>query len=147
MSADILNHLFTFDKSPYIDRLKIENHSYIVGPYLINKNHWNALIINIDDREFMLLDPFTVTPTFAQKSFDTWCNYYKTRPIRNDTEWRLTSINHPFQTDFYNCGVFVILFIKRFLLSKTIDFDTSEQSLMNERLLIASSIEEFSAKI
>ena len=79
----------------------------------------------------------------SAKTFETWKYYYHHRQDdKHDEGWQLNYINHPIQTDNYNCGVFVINFIKRFILFSSITFDPTNCFLETERTIIAQTIED-----
>ena len=148
LNYELVEQLLLFSKSPYLDKLNLEEYNYIVGPYFISsQNHWNALIISIKDRDFLLLDPQNTAPSLSKEKFDSWCNYINQSQKNMSGEWKHKSPNHPIQKDYFNCGVFVILFIKNYIIKKSIDFDTNEASLINERSFVATQIENYCNKL
>ena len=72
--------------------------------------------------------------------------YYNNRKNKREIKLTFKHVNHPIQTDHFNCGVFVIRFIGKYLHqvdSNQIHFDTSPFNLECDRLLISSAIESF----
>ena len=95
----------------------------------------------------ILLDPMNKSTPRLDKCFKSWCNYYHSRKNKHDASWKIRKIDHPLQKDHYNCGVFVIQFIKHYLSCRVendkINFDCSPTSLECDRLLISSAIENY----
>ena len=74
--------------------------------------------------------------------------YYNFRPSAakslNESRslWEIHHLEHPIQTDHFNCGVFVINFIKEHIhRQQNIVFDASATSLAYDRQLISSAFE------
>jgi hypothetical protein len=138
--------LINEQRSPYLDRFKIHDFKFIAGPHLVNNNHWLALIINIENRKFMLLDPLNKQSLILDTAFASWSAYYKTRRDQESYVWKKETIDHPMQSDNFNCGVFVMNFIKQFILTSKIDFTTDPPSLMAYRFIAETKIKEYFIK-
>ena len=119
--------------------------NFIAGPYNINNNHWLAVIIDINKEEFILLDPLVKSTPLADCCFESLCTYYNNRKHKREIKWSLKHVDHPIQTDHFNCGVFVIRFIEKYIKHQVdtnqIHFDTSVVNLVCDRFLISSAIE------
>ena len=91
------------------------SHNYIVGAFLVNDNHWNAMVIDCARRRFYLLDPLKSTRDFAQKCLANWCfGTAKTQQLE------LTEIPHPLQQDSINCGPIVCWLIENIVFSGSV---------------------------
>ncbi len=97
-----------------IDKINVNEYDYVVGPYLINGNHWTAFIIDIPKLLFLSLDPKKFKSDHLDVHFENWLNYYKSR-YESSSHWAKRIIDHPLQTDGYNCGVYGMLFIKNYV--------------------------------
>jgi hypothetical protein len=40
-----------------LSKIDIHNYSYIIGPHIIEKVHWVAVIIDIFQKKFQIIDP------------------------------------------------------------------------------------------
>ena len=138
--------LINEQRSPYLDRFKIHDFKFIAGPHLVNNNHWLALIISIENRKFMLLDPLNKQSLILDTAFASWSAYYKTRRDQESYVWKKETIDHPMQSDNFNCGVFVMNFIKQFILTSKINFTTDPPSLMAYRFIAETKIKEYFIK-
>ena len=73
-----------------------------------------------------------------------YCSYIL---YKQAAQWTISINDHPIQRDQFNCGVFVINFIKCYLnhqvFNNKIQFETSPASLECDRHLISKAIEEF----
>ena len=143
----LTHQLINEERSPYLDNFQIHNYNFIVGPHLVNNNHWLALIISLKHRQFLLLDPLNLECPLTGKAFQNWLKYYYTRKDCDQEEWKINKIKHPLQTDNHSCGVFVINFIKNFIMFSCIKFDPTELFLLTERTIIASCIESCCEKV
>ena len=149
MSDGLVNHLLDKQTSKYLDKIDINGLNFIAGPYLINNNHWLAFIVDMIRYRFILLDPLHKISPIVDNAFKSWIKYYNSRSHSTSTsvdqtnlEWEIHHVDHPLQSDSYNCGVFVIHFINKYINNNAkIDFDNSSTSLACDRQLIASTIQ------
>ena len=139
-----MSKLITVGTSPYLDKHKINDYDYIVGPHLINGNHWLALIIDMCKKRFILIDPMQVFFDF-NSNYECWLNYYNQRKDTDLTiSWHKDLFQpHPIQTDFFNCGIFTINFIHQYVINGRIDFSTDPKYLFSCRQQVANKIKEF----
>ena len=143
ISYEIINHLITRGTCAYLDRFKINDYNFIVGPHLINSNHWVALIINLKDKIFFLLDPRNQFANF-ETQYECWINYYNNRRDADHTiAWHKDTVPHPVQEDYFNCGVFTVNFITDYINKGKIDFKTTPDQLFVFRKQIANDIKKF----
>ena len=135
--------LITSGTSPYLDRFKIHDFNFTVGPHLINDNHWLALI-DMRQKEFALLDP---QQPFSNHdiNYENWLNYYnKRKDVDHSISWHQDSIfKLPIQTDYFNCGVFTINYIEQYVLSGKIDFPIDSNHLFSCRQKFMKKIKEY----
>ena len=135
------------EKCAFLDMIDIWELNMIAGPYNVNNNHWIAAIIDCIRAKFIRLDPLNKPPPILDKCFKSWCTNYNSRKHKDDITWTIWKIDHPLQMDNFNCGVFVILFIKHYMnhlvCQDTIEFDTSFTFLTQERHLISFMIENY----
>ena len=122
-----------------IEQTNIHDYQFIVGPHFINF-HWYAVIIDIGNHQFYLIDPKGIDDDLLQYHFDKWVQYYNKRVDKNIV-WHKMKINHPIQTDNYNCAIFVINFIYFYVNTRQIDFNTS--NMMDWRNVVADSIKNY----
>ena len=143
ISYEIINHLISRRRCAYLDRFKINDYNFIVGPLLINTNHWVALIINLKDKIFFLLDPQNQFANF-ETEYECWINYYNNRRDADYTiAWHKDTVSHPVQEDYFNCGVFTVNFITEYINKGKIDFKTTTDQLFLFRKQIANEIKRF----
>ena len=91
-----------------------------------------------------------VLSPLVDKALQSWMKYYTSRTTLNtslnqsNAIWEIHQVEHPIQTDHYNCGLFVIHFIKEYINSQqNIVFDSSATSLACDRQLISSAIDNY----
>ena len=66
-------------------------------------------------------------------------------------KWEIKSVNHPFQTDVSNCGIFVCLFLDELLQNEKInkmeliEFDLKDMAFYRNK--VKSAIEKCSSKL
>ena len=114
-----------------------------MGPYLFNKIHWLALIIDVIRKKFILIDPKLPATPLSVSSFNSFQNYYASRTdFIPNFDWINETIEHPIQQDNSNCGVFVIGFISNNCQNSFINFSSTEIDLFNFRQLVAEAIVE-----
>ena len=86
------------------------------------------------DRKFLLLDPLKQSK-ILDGTFASWLAYYKKRKDQENVAWENETIAHPMQSDHFNCGIFVMNFIKQYILTSKIEFTTDHSSLMSYRFI------------
>lgn len=142
----ILNsNTITNKHANFINNINIHSFDYLAGPHCINKNHWIAVVINIKNQQFSLLDPYGINDTDLQQHFQNWLQYYNSREDKLYIDWKIKNYNHPIQIDAYNCAVFVCLFIQQIITNGFIDFYS--HNLDNQRKYIADFIVKHSEKL
>ena len=139
---DVLK-LFNHLPCPQLDKLDINNYDFIVGPHLINQNHWTAIIIDIKKKLFLSIDPQKYKSHLLDIHFNSWLQYYESQGYLQSTIWKKIAIDHPIQTDTCNCGVFVMLLIEQYIQNGKISFNTNNMHV--HRLKIAETIKNFSS--
>lgn len=151
LSCGVFHHLFKNARSPYLDRYKqLHAYNFIVGPHIINNNHWLAVIIDLTKFRFILLDPLKLVSPKLEETFNSWLIYYKSRTDCKADKWNDKSLDEssrPIQTDGYNCSIFVINFIKSYCLQDTLEFPYSEFDLMSDRQAFADTIKEYACNV
>jgi len=125
---------------PRVRQLDIIKYDFIVGPHLINENHWIAVIIDVKKKLFLSIDPQKYKSDLFDIYIDSWLHYYESRYSKN-ASWRTMTIDHPIQTDGCNCGVFVMLFIEHYITKGKIGFETN--NMYDHRLKIAEKLKQF----
>ncbi len=141
--------IFNNSVSSRLEKIDIHNYNYIVGPHIVNRNHWVSVIVDINSALFQVIDPRGKSYKFSNTLFDTWVTYYDNRNDASIKKWFNNSenIKHPIQKDDYNCGVFACLFIQHFILEKNkIDFNCHKKVLKKYRKQIAQTLEKNSRK-
>ena len=111
---------------------------------MINGNHWLALIIDIKQKKFLLLDPQQLTFDFGTQ-YEFWPNYYNQRKDADlAISWHQDHIfKHPIQTDYFKSDVFTINFIEQYVFSGKIDFPTDPKSLFSCRQKVMNKIKDY----
>ena len=126
-----------------LDKINVNDYDFIVGPYLVGLNHWNALIINVKDILFLSIDPQKVKSDLLDIHFKTWLSYYESH-YGSFNNWKKIYIDHPIQTDGCNCGVFVMMFIVNYVRTGKISSENIDtNNLYEQRLKIAETIKNF----
>ena len=67
-------------------------------------------------------------------------NFYESRKDKQINDWVTNEPHHVLQTDSNNCGIFVINYIKFYILKSEIAFDTIPTSLAIDRSNVAQAI-------
>lgn len=136
-SQKILNN----QSGSILDKFDINQYQYIVGPHLINQNHWIAIIIDVELKHFYSLDPLKYRTNLLEQHFDNWIQFCS-RFGKSDF-WKQMTIDHPIQTDSYNCGIFVMIFIANYINTGKIEFDSDSFNMNKFRHQIAYKIKNF----
>jgi len=97
-------------------------------PYLYN-SHWYLLVLDITNNTILHLDPQVITSNDkrrainAFKSYTKDCSIVDTAGVRFcDKPWReITCNKRPFQSDIFNCGVYIIYYISCIIRKESID--------------------------
>ena len=126
----------------YVDQINLHDYEFIVGPHFIDC-HWYAVIIDIPNRQFHLLDPYGIKDELLEYHFNQWVQFYNRRIDKRVDKWYKMKINHPIQADNYNCAIFVMNFIYFYVNTRRIDSDAS--NMMNWRTLVADAIKNYSS--
>jgi hypothetical protein len=121
----------------------LTNYDQIAMPLLINGNHWTCALINNCTREFIYINPFIATDEETRKQFELWRQFSKSRKEFKLVEWKCKKVIHSVQKDSVNCGVFICIFIQRFIeMVQDFTFDTNPENLLNLRRHIANTLIE-----
>jgi Ulp1 family protease len=120
----------------------MNNINFIAGPHFINNNHWVAFIIDLKQQEFQIVDPkgLDLDCGLLSDSFSSWLQYLMNRDFCEIENWNVTTIQHPIQTDSFNCGIFVTIFIEQYITKRRIELDLSK--MMELRQHIATIIQK-----
>ncbi len=114
-----------------------------MGPHIIDNVHWVAVIIDIHEQNFHIINPKRYNTSLTDY-FESWIKYYNNRDDAS-VKWKNNSpnIKHPIQKDSYNCGVFVCLLIEEFItIQQKINFNYSKNDMLVFRKQIADKLEE-----
>ena len=86
----------------YLDGVSTHDFSYIVAPLIVMGGHWNAIIIDIKNGIFHLLDPkFQPDHEFSAKLLSSWQAYYDNRIDHvNGRKW-VAVIDHEHPKQLY----------------------------------------------
>jgi Ulp1 family protease len=126
-----------------LDKINVNDFAFIVGPYLVGLNHWNALIINIKDTFFLSIDSHKIKSDLLDIHFKDWLSYYESH-YGSSNNLKKIYIDHPLKIDGRNCGVFVMLFIVNYKRTGKISSETIDTNNFNEhRLKIAKTLKNF----
>lgn len=93
----------------------------LIMPLLVNENHWCLVIADMNLKKFTYLDPFGkehLTQGRWLAGFLTTLQKYKFSHSIKDPltdNWRIQQIDHNLQTDDYNCGIYILMFIDNFV--------------------------------
>ena len=132
-----ISQIINNNQCTLLEKINLHDYEYIVGPHLINKNHWVAVIINVKHFLFSLIDPKKQQTELLDQHFQNWIQYYNTRYDKSG--WSEMIVDH--QTDNFNCGVFEMLFISSFIKTGRIEFST--QNILQLRCQIADTIKNY----
>ena len=114
----------------------------IVIPLLVGGNHWTVVLISNLTEQLIYINPFGTNTSSAEAIFDSWLKFAKTRKEYNFIEWSYDLVEHSIQSDSFNCGVFICIFIEKFIdyvYNNT--FDTSAANLLKIRKSMAQTLE------
>ena len=102
-------------------KIVIEENGIVILPWNINKNHWIVAIVDFSTNECRIMDPIKpidVDNRIHENRFKHLYKEMKKNCIYGDKKhFPLLNLiscseeNIPFQTDGYNCGVFVIYYV------------------------------------
>jgi hypothetical protein len=119
----------------------LTNYDQIVMPLLINGNHWTCVLINNSTCEFIYINPFIATHEETKQKFELWRQFSESRREFQLFKWTCKNVNHSVQNDSVNCGVFICVFIQRFIeMVQDFSFDSSKENLLNLRKHIADTL-------
>ena len=78
-------------------------------------------------------------------NYECWLNYYNKRKDADlKIAWHKDLFQpHPIQTDYFNCGIFTIMYIQQYIINSKIDFSTDPKFLFSCRHVVANKIKEF----
>lgn len=131
IAANILNAVFSGSERITISKSKI------VIPILRN-NHFCIAIVDFEKHTFDFINPQTVSREEGTLYLNQFCKYikYYNQHQKNKisiSKWTLSTRNHIFQSDAYNCGVFIIYFFRQIVTGKSLcdyyDMDTFRDEL------------------
>jgi Ulp1 family protease len=137
--------IFNNGASSRLEKVDIHNYNYIVGPHIVNRNHWVSVIVDMNSANFQVIDPRGVSCELSKTFYDSWVSYYGKRNDASIKKWFHNSenIKHPLQKDKHNCGIFVCLFIEHFILKHNkIQFNSDKDDLTKYRKQIAQTLEK-----
>ena len=135
------SRIFNQQHRSNLHTIQIQDYDFIVGAYNIENVHWVAIIIDAKLHNVDVLDPKENHSTLSQKFLNSWLQYFKNRADIIDLKWENSKIQHPIQSDSYNCEVFVCYFIEQYVKANIINFNSSKSDLLKMRQHIAHTIE------
>ncbi|XP_057335038.1 uncharacterized protein LOC130673843 [Microplitis mediator] len=145
LTSDVLGDFWKKRRSQkrLIHKIPAELGDIILMPYLLC-SHWQLLVVNIQDESVMLYDPFALpldeTYLDAFKKFIGECEKVSSFSKLAKLNWSIKKppVKRPYQTDDYNCGVYVMHYIeclyKNIPLGKKLDTQDKRLQIMAELL-------------
>lgn len=118
-------------------------------PILWN-SHFTLVVVDFENKTFSYLDPMGTTEESTKKMFDKFTKFAQKLNIYNNlsnkilvNELRIATINHVKQKDSYNCGIYVLKFIKSISNRKplSIEFDPNEERNEIKLYLVEKSVD------
>ncbi|CAF1085883.1 unnamed protein product [Brachionus calyciflorus] len=114
----LLDGEFKTQDQTYLINDNISSYDYLAGPILINNNHWNCFFVDIQNGNFVYLDPKVENTEYETTAFENWKQYASLIGI--DKEWsilRIENISRQKGLDNYNCGIYVSQNLKNLINS------------------------------
>ena len=106
-------------------RNNFSKHEFLVGT-LNQNNHWSLMFADLNRRLFFYLDPFVAKSSIVSKFFDSWKHFLQSREDLPKDNWRLGKFVHTKQSDNFNCGIIVLMMIRKlFDKESSLVFDKS----------------------
>lgn len=144
----LLNKHFEINNQLYLSEEDLTKYSFVVGTVLVNSNHWNCFLANLQINEFFYLDPKTKDASNAEEAFKNWQEFMTRKNIK--TVWRLGQIDNlslQKSKDTYNCGVYVCQYLKLLIQSKTNLCFVTKNTLSQLDVVRSEMFNEFKHKI
>ncbi|XP_051949318.1 uncharacterized protein LOC127620216 isoform X2 [Xyrauchen texanus] len=103
--------------------------------------HWILVIINMPEKTLLLIDPMGNECSYGHKILRNWRNFLKLRCDGQTAQWQLRTLKHDQQMDSSSCGVLVLNFAERYLLTGTIsDVQTTPEAVSSARIKVACAL-------
>lgn len=99
-------------------RNDFSKHEFLVGT-LNQNNHWSLMFADLNRRLFFYLDPFVAKSSIVSKFFDSWKHFLQSREDLPKDNWRLGDFVHTKQSDNFNCGIIVLMMIRKLVFVRT----------------------------
>jgi hypothetical protein len=144
----LVNGVFEQNGKPYISAECVSKYRYIVGPVLVNNNHWNCFFVDLETADFVFLDPKLDKADNELPAFDNWKRFYGS--IDQNKEWsilRIENITRQKDLDSYNCGVYILQYLKRLINSNFNLCFVSKNTLAQLDNVRVDMLNEFKARI
>ncbi|XP_051994313.1 uncharacterized protein LOC127652219 isoform X1 [Xyrauchen texanus] len=103
--------------------------------------HWILVIINMPEKKLLLIDPMGNECSYEHKILRNWRNFLKLTCDGQTAQWQLRTLKHDQQMDSSSCGVLVLNFAERYLLTGTIsDVQTTPEAVSSARIKVACAL-------
>lgn len=133
----LLNYCDNFPETFY-SNLKKQwlNKKKLFFPVNAGGIHWCLLYVDLMHGFIYLLDPARKNHYCSDLYFNNFKNFYKILNPDSDINWQVKTINYPCQQDGFNCGVFVIYYMKELLKSNNIKLRGFDPNLLRKQLQV-----------
>ena len=125
----------------------LSKYRFVYGP-VFRQKHWMAIFIDIEERQFVFVDPYGATNDDLDMTFANWIRFVEQSKdlseLHSKRKFTQRSIDHPRQpkVDTSNCGVFVCKILQMLLMETPLNinsFDPHTVSKFRADILLSIS--------
>ena len=113
---------------------KLSNCRYVYGAVL-KSNHWQCIFVDIEELDFVFIDPYGASETDLRSAFLYWLAFVNTRKdlaeMDRQKAFKQRVIEHPKQSYSYNCGVYVCKLLSMLVEDQPIQADAFDASIID----------------
>ena len=113
---------------------KLSNCRFVYGA-VSRSNQWLVVFIDIDERDFVFIDPCGASESDLRHAFLNWLKFVNTRKdltaLDAQRQFKQRVIEHPRLIDSFNCGVFVCKLLSMLIQEEPIHSDSFDASTID----------------
>lgn len=143
----ILFHMNTLEKEFFEDSFFCDINSKINIVPLLKDHHYSLIVLDFLQNHFYYIDPLGSTTEKARVMLNKFENFIDTLNVYQKNYSNLSNINiilkhHVLQKDSYNCGIYILHFIKCIINNFDFmsDFNPDEERIILKNMLLRSSL-------
>ncbi|XP_050414391.1 uncharacterized protein LOC126828582 [Patella vulgata] len=141
LKCTLMSMIFDVRQQAAVSELEIVGET-VIGVLNIGSNHWMLIVIYINTKTILLVDPLGELERSKKEILQNWRNFININESVCSTVdgWVVNGIPHPKQPDSISCGVLCLKFAEKIISGLEVSFSVTDNDLSTYRMEILKTI-------